>query len=84
MIEVDLQRLDVVSQQTFEWSITTLSEATPGIPLTVGTSLGLHLYDHRAPRIHSPTYDEKTDLLSRLFGNNPLPSYAPLPQPTPL
>lgn len=84
MVEVDLQRMDVVSQQSFEWSIATLSEATPGIPLTVGTSLGLHLYDHRAPRTHSPTRDEKMDLFTRIFNNDPLPAYAPLSQPTPL
>lgn len=84
MLEVDLQRMDVVSQQSFEWSIATLSEATPNIPLTVGTSLGLHLYDHRAPRTHSPTRDEKIDLFTRIFNNDPLPAYAPLSQPTPL
>lgn len=84
LVEVDLQRLDVVSQQSFEWSITALSEATPGVPLTVGTSLGLHLYDHRAPRTHSSTHDEKIDLFSRIFSNDPLPAYAPLSQPTPL
>lgn len=70
--------------QSFEWSITALSEATPGVPLTVGTSLGLHLYDHRAPRTHSPSHDEKIDLFSRIFSNDPLPAYAPLSQPTPL
>ncbi|SPO07668.1 uncharacterized protein DNG_10363 [Cephalotrichum gorgonifer] len=84
LIEVDLERLDVISRQTFEWSITTLSEASPGVPLTVGTALGLHLHDHRVKRSHSPTHDEKIDLFAQIFSDDPIPPYAPLSQPTPL
>ncbi|KOS19797.1 hypothetical protein ESCO_000326 [Escovopsis weberi] len=48
LFEIDLERLDVVSRETFEWSISTLSPISPGVPLTVGTSLGIHLHDFRA------------------------------------
>ncbi|TQN71440.1 Myosin-1 [Colletotrichum shisoi] len=96
LLEVDLNRLQVVGEQTFEWSITALSSAAPGLPLTVGTSLGIHLYDYRA-RVRSP--GETTDQIdvlaadmtsglsarrSRIVFDDPLPPYAPLSQPTPL
>src|SRR5690606_18578095 len=45
LIEVDLNRLDVVSRDSFEWSITTLSAIHPERPLMVGTSLGIHFHD---------------------------------------
>ncbi|KAK6215010.1 hypothetical protein QIS74_08029 [Colletotrichum tabaci] len=96
LLEVDLNRLQVVGEQMFEWSITALSSAAPGLPLTVGTSLGIHLYDYRA-RVRSPS--ETTDQIdvlaadmtsglsarrSRIVFDDPLPPYAPLSQPTPL
>ncbi|KAF6821884.1 F-box domain-containing protein [Colletotrichum musicola] len=95
--EVDLNRLDVVSEQAFEWSITALSPAAPGLPLTVGTSLGIHLFDYRA-RVRTPReIIEKIDVLAvdpnsafvqrsppDIFESDPLPPYAPLSQPTPL
>lgn len=96
LLEVDLNRLEVVGEQTFEWSITALSSASPGLPLTVGTSLGIHLYDYRA-RLRSPReIIEKIDVLAvdaakgsfdrsrRSIFDDPLPPYAPLSQPTPL
>lgn len=48
LLEIDLERLAVVGCESFPWSITTLSSTNPGLPLTVGTTLGIHLYDYRA------------------------------------
>ncbi|KAK2061936.1 F-box domain-containing protein [Colletotrichum caudatum] len=96
LLEVDLNRMAVVGEQSFEWSITALSSAAPGLPLTVGTSLGIHLYDYRA-RVRSPSETiDQVDVLavrrgsglyaqrSRNAFDDPLPPYAPLSQPTPL
>ncbi|PHH70210.1 hypothetical protein CDD83_5498 [Cordyceps sp. RAO-2017] len=92
LVEVDLNRLDVVSRESFEWSITTLSAVDDGVPLTVGTSLGIHLHDFRArarvprdvvERLDGPWRGE-TDVLRALFDPKPLPPYAPLSQPTPI
>ena len=48
--EVDLETLQVVSQSTFAWPITALSpQGVADVPLSVGTSWSLHLYDARAP-----------------------------------
>lgn len=71
LMEVDLETLRVVSDQPFEWSIAALSAASPDVPLTVGTSLGIHLYDYRARS-------------NQTIGDDPLPHYAPLSQPHPL
>lgn len=92
LIEVDLNRLDVVSRESFEWSITTLSPVHQGVPLTVGTSLGLHLHDFRAraavhrdmtERVDGSQWKEN-DIFKSIFDPNPLPPYAPLSQPTPI
>jgi hypothetical protein len=46
--EVDLQTLQVVSQNKYAWQITALSqEDSPERSLTVGTSWSLHLHDSR-------------------------------------
>lgn len=91
LIEVDLNRLDVVSRESFEWSITTLSPVHPGVPLTVGTSLGIHLHDFRAKarvphdpveRLDGLQWDE-LDVFKSIFDTKPLPPYASLSQPTP-
>ncbi|TDZ68155.1 hypothetical protein CTRI78_v002369 [Colletotrichum trifolii] len=97
LFEVDLSRLDIVSEQPFEWSIKALSSAAPGLPLTVGTSLGIHLFDYRARTrvardiveridvlaVESPTGWSERNVVSA-FESDPLPVYAPLSQPTPL
>jgi hypothetical protein len=49
---MDLQRLAVVGCEAYPWSVTALSPATPGLPLTVGTILGIHMHDYRAPSRH--------------------------------
>ncbi|KAI9171786.1 hypothetical protein HJFPF1_01277 [Paramyrothecium foliicola] len=92
LIEVDLNRLEVVSRESFEWSITTLSPIHEGVPLTVGTSLGIHLHDFRAramvphevvDRVDEPQWSE-TNVLKAIFDTTPLPPYASLSQPTPI
>lgn len=45
--EVDLTTLQISSYDRYPFSITALSEAAHPIPLTVGTSLSLHLHDSR-------------------------------------
>ena len=45
--EVDLTTLQISSYDRYPFSITALSEAAYPIPLTVGTSLSLHLHDPR-------------------------------------
>ncbi|KAF4967792.1 hypothetical protein FZEAL_10484 [Fusarium zealandicum] len=91
LIEVDLNRLEVVNRDSFEWSITTLSQIQDGVPLTVGTSLGIHLHDFRAPsRVRSEVVEridgarrEEDNPFKAIFDPNPLPPYASLSQPTP-
>ncbi|OAQ97935.1 hypothetical protein LLEC1_05254 [Akanthomyces lecanii] len=89
LIEVDLSRLEVVSRESFEWSITTMSAVNEGLPLTVGTSLGIHLHDFRAraniwsDRSERVDWDE-SDVYKSIFDPKPLPPYASLSQPTPI
>lgn len=92
LIEVDLNRLEVVKRDSFEWSITTLSQIQDGVPLTVGTSLGIHLHDFRAPskvynevveRLDGSSSLEEDNPFKAIFDPNPLPPYASLSQPTP-
>ncbi|ATY58840.1 F-box domain containing [Cordyceps militaris] len=89
LIEVDLDRLEVVSRQSFEWSITTMSAINDGLPLTVGTSLGIHLHDFRTHSIISSDRSERvewneSDVYKSIFDPKPLPPYASLSQPTPI
>lgn len=46
--EVDLTTLQISSHDRYPFSITALSEAAHPLPLTVGTSLSLHLHDPRS------------------------------------
>jgi hypothetical protein len=52
----------------------TLSAASPRVPLTVGTTKGLLLHDHRAP-------ERPQDFRSKLFSKEPLLPYASLRPP---
>ncbi|PYH46893.1 uncharacterized protein BP01DRAFT_292830 [Aspergillus saccharolyticus JOP 1030-1] len=46
--EVDLETLRVVSQQRYPWSVFALSQETDySVPLTLATTLSLHIYDAR-------------------------------------
>ncbi|KAK4153284.1 hypothetical protein C8A00DRAFT_33978 [Chaetomidium leptoderma] len=97
LIEVDLRRLSVVECESFPWSITALSAASPNVPLTVGTSLGIHLHDYRSRKPPRNDNGETVDCFGRMgakefyerslrniFDDEPLPPYAPLSQPGPL
>ncbi len=66
-----------------------MSVVNEGLPLTVGTSLGIHLHDFRA-RVNIPSdrserveWDE-SDVYRSIFDPKPLPPYASLSQPTPI
>lgn len=97
LIEVDLQTLAVVDCESYPWSITALSAASRTVPLTVGTSLGIHLHDYRSrklplndaggvidgfDRMGAKNFYERS--LRHIFDDEPLPPYAPLSQPGPL
>ncbi|GFP56618.1 hypothetical protein TASIC1_0007011000 [Trichoderma asperellum] len=87
LIEIDLERLEVVSRESFEWSITALSKIQNDVPLTVGTSLGIHLFDPRArARAAQVTVErvDQNDIFKSIFDPTPLLPYAPLSQPTPV
>jgi len=45
--EVDLETLQIVSHERYPFSISALSEVKYSLPLTVGTTLSLHLHDPR-------------------------------------
>lgn len=84
-----MERLSVVSRMSFEWSITTLSAAHSGLPLTVGTTLGIHLHDFREQASISKDMSERldwdeSDIYKSIFDPRPLPPYASLSQPTPI
>jgi hypothetical protein len=78
--------------------VTALSAAGPSVPLTVGTTLGIHLFDYRTHKAGCrlngvETIDEfdrigapklYKDGLRHLFDDDPMPPYAPLSQPGPL
>ena len=78
--EIDLETLQVVSQNKYAWPITALSQdITLDHPLTVGTSWSLHLHDSRAQtreRSRSPE-----DIVKLAF-QNPEDSIAFLPNYT--
>ncbi|KAH6651021.1 hypothetical protein F5144DRAFT_480014 [Chaetomium tenue] len=74
-----------------------LSAASPTVPLTVGTSLGIHLHDYRARKPPRNDHNETVDgfekmgakefyerSLRQIFSDDPLPLYASLSQPGPL
>lgn len=87
LIEIDLERLEVVSRESFEWSITALSKIQNDVPLTVGTSLGIHLFDPRArarPTQVAVERVDQNDIFKSIFDPTPLLPYAPLSQPTPV
>ncbi|KAL7787412.1 hypothetical protein V8C37DRAFT_390658 [Trichoderma ceciliae] len=87
LIEIDLERLQVVSRESFEWSITALSKIQHGVPLTVGTSLGIHLHDPRArARVAQAAVErvDQNDIFKSIFDPTPLLPYASLSQPTPV
>lgn len=91
LVEVDLQTLQIVSRQPYEWTITTISAAQPTIPLTIGTFHGIHLHDSRSqPQVRRDgperieTFDRHdTQGFLKIMDPSPLPPYAPLAQSGP-
>lgn len=98
--EVDLNTLQVSHHERYPFSISALSEATFPTPLTVGTTLSLHLHD---PRRSSNSYwsesscEDRVDTVAnfpaaphirddfyRLLSGDIPPEYASLFQPGPL
>jgi hypothetical protein len=75
--EVDLETLQVISQEAYAWNITSLSQEEPTrSPVSVGTSWSLHLYDPRmAPRDRSRSPED----LMRAMPGSPEDSIAFLP-----
>lgn len=94
--EVDLNTLQISSYDRYPFSISALSEATHPVPLTVGTTLSLHIHDPRVGhngRRSSYTYfrdseqpSENQSDFSRLHSGDPssVLDYASLFQPLPL
>lgn len=58
--EIDLQTLQLVSRRHFPFAITCLSAARHDIPMTVGTTMTLHLHDSR---ISSSNYSNQGSLV---------------------
>lgn len=59
LTEVDLKTMSVVSQQKFAWNITAISQQSGhDLPLMVGTSFTLNMYDPRMPLRLQPSDTE--------------------------
>ena len=69
LYEIDLLTLKVSSWQVFPSSIATMSDITPGVPLTVGTQYGLHLLDPRQP--FTPASSTSSEPRAPLFDPGP-------------
>ena len=96
--EVDLATLQVKSHQRYPFSISALSEGGGSMPLTVGTTLTLHLHDHRQSgntrggdadsRLDEhatfPTTPRQATDFQRLLAGDSDSRHAPLFQPGPL
>ncbi|ETN46364.1 uncharacterized protein HMPREF1541_00548 [Cyphellophora europaea CBS 101466] len=78
--EVDLGTLEVISQESYAWNITAVSQQGAGeLPLSIGTTWSLHLYDPRvAPRDRSRSPED----LMRSAPGEPEDSIAFLPNYT--
>jgi len=65
--EIDLETLQLTSYHRYPAPISVLSKADYPTPLTVGTSLSLHLHDPRIPgKSHSPGSSERLDPFAML------------------
>ena len=99
VIEVDIETLQISACERFPFSISALSTCDPNLPLTVATTLSIHLFDHRRAANSSSNDSEdaritetlesaisptRWDFISRLFSTVPQSEYAPLFQPGPL
>ncbi|KAI9874982.1 MAG: hypothetical protein M1830_009055 [Pleopsidium flavum] len=97
--EVDLETLQIVSHEQYPFSISALSEVKYSLPLTVGTTLSLHLHDprigHNAKTSNHlsegldhvatfPASPRSQNDFHRLLSGDPILEPAPLFQPGPL
>lgn len=88
--EVDLSTLQITSHSRYPFSISALSSSSYPGPLTVGTTLSLHLHDHRFSTQILPCNTtcldppEESNDFHRLLSGDPPPAYAPLFHPNPL
>src|SRR3954466_765295 len=77
LVEVDLNTLTVVETKWFPWTITAISGADATVPLTVGTTHTLHLYDSRSPAGNNAPEAEATLAVmmhnSKAHSNHPPP-----------
>lgn len=65
--EIDLETLQLTSHHRYPAPISVLSKADHPTPLSVGTSLSLHLHDPRVPRKHySSASSERLDTFAML------------------
>jgi len=65
--EVDLETLQLTSYHRYPAPISVLSKADHPTPLTVGTSLSLHIHDPRIPgKPYSPAANERLDAFAML------------------
>lgn len=72
--EVDLSTLQISAYDRYPFSISTLSEAAHPVPLTVGTTLSLHMHDPRLGnngRVSSYTYISERVDSNYDFANGP-------------
>ena len=92
--EVDLETLQLTSHESYPYPISALSEASYPVPLTVGTTLSLHLHDPRlsnnsrstssrhTERVESvaafPVFPRYRDDFYRLLTGDQLPEHGPL------
>lgn len=61
--EVDLNTMAIISQQKFAWNITAISQQSGhDLPLMIGTSFTLNMYDPRMPlKLQPSDPDDRTD-----------------------
>lgn len=94
LVEADLETLQSISRHSFSRPISVLSEARAGIPLTVGTTFDLHMFDsrvqHNSLALMNATTQQNTKCLGNSLQSNaelihtPVQSCATLSQPGPL
>lgn len=93
VVELDLDTLQPISRHTFSWPVSALSEAKPGIALTVGTTFDLHLFDSRLQHMPHTASESLQFDLNGLYTpvshaaeliNDPHSHCAKLSQPGPL
>ncbi|MCJ1480816.1 hypothetical protein MMC06_000971 [Schaereria dolodes] len=97
--EVDLETLQISSHEHYPFLISALSVATYPVPLTIGTTMSLHLHDprqannarssdsgtHRVENVADfPVSQRARNDFLRVISGSPISAYAPLFQPGPL